>query len=80
MDWLRRFIAKIVPKQFKRMLNIENINKIENAAEIDVSPLNWFGCDEKYGSPYNMLRHYMLVLTKGYIPPKYLHLEKKSDG
>ena len=61
-------------------VKFENIYKIENAAEIDVSPLNWFGCDEKYGSPYNMLRHYMLVLTKGYIPPEYLCLEKKSDG
>lgn len=60
----------------KSDINFENIYQIKNTAEIDISPLMWQACDEKYGSPYNMLRHYMLILTKGYIPPQYLRLEK----
>ena len=51
----------------------ENIYKVSN---IDVTPLDWHNCLEKYGSPWNMLRHYLLVLTQGYIPPQFLCLEK----
>lgn len=54
----------------------ENICQINDISEIDTTPLNWHACAERYGSPYNMLRHYILVLTKGYIPPEYITLER----
>ena len=57
-------------------IDFENVYEIKNPAEIDTSPLDWHGCSPRYGSPYNMLRHYILVLSKGFIPPEYLTLEK----
>lgn len=56
-------------------IDFENIYPISTPAEIDATPLNWHGCRPQYGSPYNMLRHYILVLSKGFIPPEYLRLE-----
>ena len=60
----------------KTDIDFENVYKIKNPAEIDTSSLNWHQCSEAYGSPYNMLRHYILVLSKGFIPPEYITLEK----
>ena len=57
-------------------ISFENMYEIENISQIDTTPLDWHSCQEKYGSPYNMLRHYILILTKGSIPPEYLTLEK----
>lgn len=59
----------------KEDITQENIRKLNGVEEIDAAPLDWRCCSEKYGSPYNVLRHYMLVLTKGYIPPEYIRLE-----
>lgn len=58
----------------KADIDFENVFEIKNPAEIDTSPLNWHQCSEAYGSPYNMLRHYILILSKGFIPPEYLRL------
>lgn len=63
----------------KTDIAFENIYKIENISEIDTSPLDWHACSEKYGSPYNMLRHYILVLSKGYIPPEYITPEYSGN-
>ena len=63
-------------KTAKTDIDFENIYKINTPAEIDTSPLDWHQCTEAYGSPYNMLRHYILVLSKGFIPPEYITLEK----
>lgn len=60
-------------------IDAENIYRLNSADEIDLSPLPWHDADEKYGSPYNMLRHYFIVLTKGYIPSEYIRLERKGD-
>ena len=54
----------------------ENIYRLNSPDEIDTSPLPWHDAKEKYGSPYNMLRHYFIVLNDGYIPPKYLTKER----
>lgn len=56
----------------------ENIYKINNIDEIDLTPCNWHLCeDDKYNkfSPWSTIKHYMLVLTHGYIPSKYITLE-----
>lgn len=56
-------------------LNDEHIYKVL-PNEIDTTPIDWdlIGKHIKY-SPWSCIRHYMIVLTKGYIPPKYVHLE-----
>lgn len=56
----------------------ENIYKIKNIDEIDLEPYDWHLCEkEEYKelSPWATIKHYMLVLTKGYIPPEYITLE-----
>ena len=56
----------------------ENIYKINSIDEIDVTPCDWSLCGtEKYipFSPWATIKHYFLVLTKGYIPPEYITLE-----
>ena len=45
--------------------------------EIDASPLAWEKVDVSKGLLYGVIRHYLLVLKNGYIPPKYL--KKESD-
>ena len=60
----------------KTDIDFENVYQINTPAKIDTSPLDWHGCSPRYGSPYNMLRHYILVLSKGFIPPGYLTLEQ----
>ncbi len=57
----------------------ENIYRLNSADEIDTSPLPWHEAREEYGSPYNMLRHYFVVLTKGCIPPEYIKVERKGE-
>ena len=57
----------------------ENIYRLKSFDEIDTSPLSWDDAKEEYGSPYNMLRHYFIVLKKGLIPPEFISLERKSQ-
>ena len=56
----------------------ENIYKVNNINDIDLEPNDWHLCgnDEyiKY-SPWATIKHYFLVLSKGYIPPEYITLE-----
>lgn len=58
--------------------SFENIYKVNNINDIDLEPNDWHLCgnDEhiKY-SPWATIKHYFLVLTKGYIPPEYITLE-----
>lgn len=72
---LEAVYCKDCKEALKEEIEQENIYKLNSLEEIDVTPLDWHYCSEKYGSPYNVLRHYMLVLTKGYIPPEYIRLE-----
>lgn len=69
--------------------SFENIYKINNIKEIDFSPCDWHLCEkEEYNrlSPWATIKHYMLVLTKGYISPEYITLEvdnsekRKTEG
>lgn len=56
----------------------ENIYKIENIANISLEPCDWHLCEKaeyKGLSPWVTIKHYMLVLKNGYIPPKYITLE-----
>ncbi len=58
--------------------SFENIYKIENIDDINLEPCDWHLCEkEEYKklSPWATIKHYMLVLTKGYIPPEYITLE-----
>ena len=58
--------------------DFENIYKINTIDEIDTSPYNWDLCgnDEYISySPWATIKHYFLVLTKGYIPAEYITLE-----
>lgn len=56
----------------------ENIYKIENIDEIGLEPCDWHLCEKaeyKGLSPWATIKHYMLVLKNGYIPPEYITLE-----
>lgn len=44
--------------------------------DFDCLPLSWEKCDSKKGLLFAVIRHYLLVLKDGYIPPNYL---KKED-
>ena len=44
--------------------------------EIDFSPLSWEKVDVAKGLLYAVIRHYLVVLKNGYIPPEFLTLEK----
>ena len=58
--------------------SFENIYKIENVDDIDLEACDWHLCEkEEYKklSPWATIKHYMLVLTNGYIPPEYITLE-----
>ena len=46
--------------------------------EIDTSPLTWDKVDAKNELLYGAVRHYMSVLKKGTIPPKYIRQEKND--
>lgn len=67
--------CKDCSKTSREEMEFENIYKVEGLEEIDFSPLDWHSCDVKFGSPYNMIRHYMLVLRDGKIPPEYIEVE-----
>ncbi len=43
--------------------------------EIDFSPLPWKKVNSSKGLIYGVIRHYLIVLKDGKIPPKYLHKE-----
>lgn len=43
--------------------------------EIDLSPLTWEKVDAAKDLLYAVVRHYLIVLKDGYIPPQYLHEE-----
>ena len=43
--------------------------------EIDLSPLTWEKVDAAKDLLYAVVRHYLIVLKDGYIPPQYLTLE-----
>lgn len=52
----------------------ENFAKISDD-EIDFSALPWHKCSREKGLLYAVIRHYLLVLKEGYIPPVYLTRE-----
>lgn len=61
----------------------ENIYKINNIDEIDMSSFDWDLCgkDEYISfSPWATIKHYFIVLTKGYIPPEYISFEVDRLG
>lgn len=74
-DLVEMIYCKDILETAKTDIDFENVYEIKNPAEIDTTPLDWHKCIPKFGSPYNMLRHYILVLSKGFIPPEYLTLE-----
>lgn len=43
--------------------------------EIDLSPLTWEKVDAAKDLLYAVVRHYLIVLKDGYIPPEFLTLE-----
>ncbi|MBP3346058.1 MAG: hypothetical protein J6L86_03380 [Alphaproteobacteria bacterium] len=47
-----------------------------SAEEIDFSPLQWEKCDKSKGLFFAVIRHYLIVLKDGIIPPHYLTWEK----
>ena len=53
----------------------ENFYEITDA-QIDFSPLTWEKCSREKGLLYAVVRHYMLVLREGFIPPSYIKSEK----
>ncbi len=46
-----------------------------NPNEIDLSPLSWEKVDASRDLLYAVVRHYLIVLKDGYIPPEYLREE-----
>ena len=85
-DWFNRnqsqFMYLLNEKDLRQTAltdaSFENIYKIENVDEIDLEPCDWHLCEkEEYKklSPWATIKHYMLVLTNGYIPPEYITLE-----
>lgn len=52
----------------------EVFRKVE-LQDIDLTPLPWERCDSKADLLFGAVRHYLLVLKDGYIPPKYLQKE-----
>lgn len=52
----------------------EKFYRVE-AEKVDFSSLPWHKCSREKGLLYAVIRHYLLVLKKGYIPPIYLTRE-----
>ena len=46
--------------------------------EIDLSPLTWEKVDAAKDLLYAVVRHYLIVLKDGYIPPQYLREEQNG--
>ena len=42
--------------------------------KIDFSPLLWHLCSKEKGLFFGVIRHYLLVMKEGIIPPKYLKI------
>ena len=56
--------------------NGENeILKKVSSEEIDFSPLPWHLCCKEKGLLFGVIRHYLLVMKNGFIPPRYLNEE-----
>ena len=61
----------------------ENIYKLNGLDEIDTEPYDWRLCGEKEYqkySPWATIKHYMLVLKDGYVPPRYITLETDNSA
>ena len=56
----------------------EKFYQIE-VSEIDLSPLSWHKCCVEKGLLYAVIRHYLLVIKDGVIPPKYITQEKQPS-
>lgn len=48
----------------------EKIHKID-PNDIDLTPLNWQKCSKEKGLFFGAVRHYLIVLKEGVIPPGY---------
>ncbi len=46
-----------------------------NPDEIDLTPLDWTKCSQEKGLFFGVIRHYLIVLKEGVIPPKYMTKE-----
>ncbi len=46
-----------------------------DSEQIDTSPLPWHKCNSSRGLIYGVIRHYLIVLKDGLIPPQYLSKE-----
>lgn len=44
--------------------------------DISLLPLAWEKCNKQKGLLFGVIRHYLLVLKNGLIPPEYITLEK----
>ncbi len=44
--------------------------------EIDLSPLPWHKCDSSKGLIFGVIKHYLLVLKDGVIPPEFIKGER----
>ena len=44
--------------------------------EIDMSPLPWHKCDSSKGLIFGVIKHYLLVLKDGIIPPEFIKEEE----
>lgn len=40
--------------------------------KMDFSPLPWHLCNKEKGLLFGVIRHYLIVLNSGFIPPRYL--------
>ena len=43
--------------------------------KIDFTPLPWDKCSQAKGLFFGVIRHYLIVLKEGVIPPEYIHFE-----
>ncbi len=62
--------------------SLENIYKINNLSEIDLTSNDWHLCEQdQYNnlSPWTTIKHYFLVLKDGIIPAKYITLETGEE-
>lgn len=46
---------------------------------IDFSPLSWHLCNKEKGLFFGVIRHYLVVMKNGFIPPEYLNEEVCAD-
>ncbi len=82
-DLVKAVYCKDLRQTALKDASFENIYKIENIDDIDLEPCDWHLCEKeeyKMISPWATIKHYMLVLTKGYIPPEYITLEVDNSA